>query len=213
VLLVLDICRIDQSLDSRAVTFENPTGGRGSGGSESAGRKGRPMRTLAAGETVVLADLIGPGTLRHIWMTFPPAPPEVMRALWMEVYYDGLDEPSVAVPCLDFFGMPLGRPVPYHSVMTSAQEGRGFNAYFPMPFDRHVRIEVTNSSPRSMELYQVDYTLQPQLDQDAGYLHVAFRRQNPTSHTEDFVVAEGLVGPGRFLGCNVGVRVLDGAFW
>jgi len=211
---VLDICRIDQSLDSRAVTFENPTGGRGAGGREAAGRKGRPKHSLGPAETVVLADLDGPGTLRHVWMTFPPAPPEVMRALWLEVYYDGLDEPSVAAPCLDFFGLPLGRPVPYHSLLTSAQEGRGFNAYFPMPFARHVRIEVTNSSPRPMDLYyQVDYTLQPRLEEDAGYLHVAFRRQNPTTHTEDFVLTEGLAGPGRFLGCNVGVRVLDGAFW
>jgi hypothetical protein len=211
---VLDISRIDQSLDSRAVSFENPTGARGAGGSEAGGRKGRPMRTLAVGETVVLADIVGPGTLRHIWMTFPPAPPEVMRALWMEVYYDGLDAPSVAVPCLDFFGMPLGRPVPYHSMLTSAQEGRGFNAYFPMPFAQHVRIQVTNSSPRPMQLYyQVDYTLEARLDHDASYLHVAFRRQNPTVPTKDFVIAEGLAGPGRFLGCNVGIRVLDGKSW
>lgn len=61
--------------------------------------------------------------------------------------------------------------------------------------------------------YQIDYTLQRHLDEGAGYLHVAFRRQNPTVPTEDFVLAEGLTGPGRFLGCNVGVRVLDGDFW
>ncbi len=211
---VLDISRIDRSLDSRAVSFENPTGERGAGGRESGGRKGSPMRTLAAGETAQLADLEGPGTLRHIWMTFPPAPPDVMRALWLEVHYDDLEEPSISVPCLDFFGLPLGRPVAYHSALTSAQEGRGFNTYFPMPFARRVRISVTNSSPRPMALYyQVDYTLQPRLDDDAGYLHVAFRRQNPTVHTEDFVIAEGLEGPGRFLGCNVGIRVLDGDFW
>ena len=29
----------------------------------------------------------------------------------------------------------------------------------------------------------------------------------------DFVIAEGLEGPGRFLGCNVGVRVIDHADW
>ncbi len=211
---MLNVSKIDRSLDSRAVSFENPTGARGAGGSELSGRKGRPMRSLAAGEKVVLADIEGPGTLRHIWMTFPPAPPEVMRALWLEVYYDGLDAPSVSVPCLDFFGLPLGRPVPYCSALTSAQEGRGFNSYFPMPFAGRVRIEVTNSSPRPLDLYyQVDYTLQRQLEADAGYLHVAFRRQNPTVPTVDFTIAEGLEGPGRFLGCNVGIRVLDGLFW
>ena len=80
---------VDPGLDCRAVTFENPTGARGAGGSAHGGRKGAPNRRIEAGERVVLADLEGPGTLRHIWMTFPPAPPETMRALWLEVFYDG----------------------------------------------------------------------------------------------------------------------------
>ena len=147
-------------------------------------------------------------------MTVPPAPPEVMRAQQIDVYYDGLDEPSVSAPCPDFFGIPHGRPMPYTSALTAIQEGRGFNSYFPMPFGRRVRIEYTNHSavPRLL-FYQVDYTLQPSLPADAGYLHVTFRRENPTVMQRDFVIADGLVGPGRFLGCNVGVRVLDEGTW
>ena len=125
---------VDPSLDSRAATFENPTGARGAGGAAHGGRKGAPNRRLEPGERVVLADIEGPGVVRHIWMTFPPARPERMRALYLEVFYDGADEPSVSVPCLDFFGLPHGRPVAYHSALTSAQEGRGFNSYVPMPF-------------------------------------------------------------------------------
>src|SRR5207249_4610054 len=102
---------IDPALDCRAVTFENPTGDRGAGGGSYGGRKGSPQRRLAPGEKVVLADLAGPGTVRHIWMTFPPGPPEVMRAMTLEVFYDGAAEPSISVPCLDFFGIPHGRPV------------------------------------------------------------------------------------------------------
>src|SRR5947207_12169357 len=117
---------IDLSLDSRAVTFENPTGARGAGGQTHAGRKGAPARIVEPGERVVLADLDGPGTLRHIWMTFPPAPPEVLRGLLLEVIYDGLGEPSVSVPCLDFFALPHGRPAAYDSPLTSAHEGHGF---------------------------------------------------------------------------------------
>src|SRR5919112_6657594 len=113
---------IDASLDCRAATFENPTGARGAGGTAHGGRKGAPNKRLAPGEKVVLADIDGPGTIRHVWMTFMMAPPEVMRAIWIEVYYDGASEPSVSVPCLDFFGMPMGRPVAYTSAMASAQE-------------------------------------------------------------------------------------------
>src|SRR5271157_249395 len=210
-----DPSRIDLSLDSRAVSFENPTGERGAGGSSLSGRKGTPSRRLAPREKVILADLQGPGTLRHWWMTFPPAPPERMRALWFEVFYDGRAEPSVSVPCLDFFGLPHGRPVPFSSALPAAQEGRGFNAYYPMPFRRSVRVELTNGSVHATDLfYQIDYTLEPVVSAEAGYLHVAFRRENPTTLRRDFVIAEGLEGPGRFLGCVVGVRILDaGAWW
>ena len=48
---------------------------------------------------------------------------------------------------------------------------------------------------------------------DPSYLHVSWRRENPTTMQEDFVIAEGIGGPGRFLGCNVGVRVLDEGIW
>ena len=205
---------IDLDLDSRAATFENPTGARGAGGSAHGGRKGAPNRRLRAGERVVLADIEGPGTVRHVWMTFPPAPPEQMRSLVLEVFYDDAPEPSVSVPCLDFFGLPHGRPVPYASALTSAQEGRGFNSYIPMPFHRRIRIELLNASERATILYyQVDYTLQRELPSDLGRLHVTFSRENPTQLRRDFTIVDGLLGPGRFLGCNVGVRVIDNAAW
>ena len=38
-------------------------------------------------------------------------------------------------------------------------------------------------------------------------------RENPTTPGRDFVVSEGLQGPGRFLGWTGGVRVLDGTHW
>jgi hypothetical protein len=209
-----DPSHIDTGLDSRAVTFENPTGARGAGGTAAGGRKGAPSRLIAPGETVTLADVEGPGRVRHIWMTFPPAPPEVMRAMRLEAWYDALSAPSVSVPCLDFFGLPHGRPVAYASALAAAQEGRGFNAYFPMPFRRRLRMAFTNHSPRAIPLYyQVDYTLERELPVETGYLHVSFRRENPTVMGQDFVIAEGLRGPGRFLGCVVGVRTLDEGAW
>jgi hypothetical protein len=209
----IDPSHIDLSLDSRALTFENPRAERGAGGRAHGGRKGAPARILGPGERVVLGELEGPGVVRHIWMTFPPAPPETMRALTLEIFWDGAGEPSVSVPCLDFFALRHGRPVPYTSALTAARVGRGFNAYFPLPFRRSARFEVTNHAKRRVHFFfQIDYTRQP-VDDAAGYLHASFRRENPTTRGRDFTIAEGLRGPGRFLGCSVGVRVLDEGFW
>ncbi len=211
---ILNPAFIDASLDSRAATFENPTGARGAGGTAHGGRKGAPNRTLQPGETVVLADLEGPGVIRHIWVTIPLMRPERMRSQILEVRYDGREEPSIATPLLDFFGLPHGRPAPYTSAVLTAQEGRGFNCYLPLPFRDRVEIRYTNHADRAVTLYyQVDYTLQPELPAGLGYLHVAFRRENPTVMRRDFVITEGLRGPGRFLGCAVGVRIIDHAAW
>ena len=211
---VFDAAHVDPSLDSRAASFENPSGARGAGGTAHGGRKGAPNRRLEPGERVVLADLEGPGVVRHIWMTFPPGPPRRMRSLVLEITYGDLDAPSVSVPVLDFFGLPHGRPVAYHSACFAVNEGRGFNCTLPIPFRDRIRIELVNAGERRALLYyQVDFTLQKHVGASRGLLHATFRRENPTTLRRDFVIADGLEGPGRFLGCNVGVRVLDEGAW
>jgi len=210
----MDPAYIDTSIDARAITFENLTGARGAGGTAHGGRKGAPNRRLKAGERVVVADIEGSGVIRHIWMTFLPAPPEHMRSLVLEVFYGDASEPSVSVPCLDFFGLPHGRPAAYHCALLAANEGRGFNSYIPMPFRDGARVEIWNAGTHTNVLYfQIDYTLERDLDEHLGYLHVGFRRENPTTLRDDFTIVDGLRGPGRFLGCNVGVRVIDPCDW
>jgi hypothetical protein len=204
-----DPARIEPGCEIRTISFENPTGARGAAGRSAGGRKGAPNRFVAPGERLTLAEISGPGRIRHLWLTVPPMPPEAMRALVLEIFYDDTREPSVSVPCLDFFGLPHGRPAPYHSALSAAQEGRGFNAWLPMPFRRRIRVELWNGSARRFPLYyQLAYTLGSESD-DIGLLHASFRRENPTALRRDFHIAEGFTGPGRFLGCNVGVRVLQ----
>ena len=211
---IMDPSFIDSSIESRAVTFENPTGARGAGGTTASGRKGAPSRVIGAGERVVLADIDGPGVIRHLWMTVLPAPPERLRAIWIEVFYDGSDEPSISVPVLDFFCLPHGRTAPFASALVAANEGRGFNSTLPMPFAHHIRVELENgSSAPTVLYYQIDYTLQPAVPAGNGYLHVSFRRENPTRMGSDFVITEGLDGPGRYLGCTLGIRILDEGIW
>jgi hypothetical protein len=155
-----DPARIDTRLDSRSISFENPTGAQGGGGTAHRGRKGAPQRIVAPGERLVLADIAGPGRVRHLWLTVSPMPPEVLRRLVLEVFYDGSDAPSVSVPLVDFFGCAHGRPVPLVTAFTAIQEGRGYNATVPMPFRRRIRLELWNGSARAFPLfYQIDYTL------------------------------------------------------
>ncbi|MBW1884316.1 MAG: DUF2961 domain-containing protein [Deltaproteobacteria bacterium] len=210
-----DPSQIDLSQEIRTLSFENPEGGAGTAGVMHGGRKGAPMKIVEPGECVLLGDVEGPGTIRHLWMTFPPMTPEVMRALRLEISWDDASEPSVQVPVMDFFALPHGRPAPLSSALIAVQEGRGFNAWIPMPFRRRARLVMVNESTRRFPFYyQVAFTRGP-IPDDAGLLHVSFRRENPTTLKEDFTITDGLLGPGRFLGCSLGLRILheEGFSW
>ncbi len=137
----------------------------------------------------------------------------MLRAQLIEVFYDDLDVPSVSAPVGDYFGVAHGVPVGYASAITAVNEARGYVSRVPLPFGRHIRIEYENGAEEPVWLYyQADALLGP-ADESTGYLHATFRRENPTVHTRDFVIWEGLRGPGRFLGWVGGVRVLDAERW
>ena len=101
---------------SRAVTAENPTGGPGLGGLASDGTGARaardlgpgwkvsPSRVVQPGETLVLADVAGPGCIRHVWIADDS---DVDRRLAIRFHWDGADKPSVEAPLGDFFACAL----------------------------------------------------------------------------------------------------------
>ena len=96
--------------ESRAITPENITGEKGRAAMSAShlgvGRKGSCCVPLESGETITLADIEGPGIIRHIWMTVPDktaAGSFVMRDLVLRFYWDDEETPSVECPVGDFF--------------------------------------------------------------------------------------------------------------
>jgi len=64
--ILTDLYQLPPELDSRWASAENPTGERGQGGQENAGRKGRPALPLPAGKQLILAEVSGhSGTVRR----------------------------------------------------------------------------------------------------------------------------------------------------
>jgi hypothetical protein len=201
-----ELYKLPEGVETRWYSFENPTGAAGEGGRANEGRKGAASRGIPAGETVVLADIPGPGVVRRIWLTVP-GQVEILRGLVVRMYWDGQDWPSVEAPLQDFFGLPFGRQVPFESVLFSNPEGRSFNSFVPMPFRKRARIEIANESPVEARLfYDVDATIGDELPDDLGYFHARYRRENPTTPRQDFEVLPRIEGRGRYLGANVGVR-------
>ena len=109
----------------------------------------------------MLGDINGAGVIRRIWITINDRSPEMLRALRLEMFWDGASTPAVSAPLGDFFGAALGEIVPFENSLFSSPEGRSFNAAVPMPFRRSARIVLTNESAKDLDhvFYDIDYTL------------------------------------------------------
>lgn len=207
-----------QNIESRSASFENPTGARGKGGSAASylgpTRKGAAWKGIAAGETVVLADVKGPGIIRHIWMTLDLSF-TFLRGCVIRAYWDGADQPAVECPVGDFFGIAHGRTNHFCNALQAMQEGSGLNCYFQMPFAKSAKLTFTNETTQHLGglYYSVDYTVGDVIESDTLYFHSSFRRENPTAIKRDFVIMPQRHGRGRFLGCVIGVRTKSPQWW
>jgi Protein of unknown function (DUF2961) len=203
---------VPDGVETRWASPENPTGERGKGGTVNAGRKGSPFFVLKAGESRTLAEVKGgSGMVRRLWMTLNDRSAKLLRGMRIDMYWDGAKTPAVSAPVGDFFGVGLGRIVPFQSALFSSPEGRSFNASVPMPFRNGMRIVLTNETDQDQPqvYYDVDYTLGDRHASDVLYFHATFRRENPTTLQKDYELLPHINGKGRYLGTNVGV-IVDG---
>ena len=198
-----------QHLESRSANAENPKGEKSMGGVAGGGHKGSPcVEWVKPGQVVTLLDVEGCGTVRHIWLTFPPYHPDLYRGLVIRMYWDGQEQPSVEAPVGDFFGIAHMRYRQMSTELTAFQVSNGLNCFIPMPFKKSARITVENDSDRTFSVlfYQVDFTLGDKHPEEMGYFHAQFRRSNCHPYHEDYVILDGIKGRGRYLGTVLGVR-------
>jgi hypothetical protein len=211
---------------SRSINAENPTGepGRAAMAASALGpsRKGRPAIKLESGESATLADITGPGMIQHIWMTVPDrtaAGPWVLRDLVLRIWWDDSadgGDPAVEVPLGDFFCNGFGQRALVTSAAVVVAPTGGFNCYFPMPFHRRARIELSNDHPGPVDgiYYQIDYCLDDELDPRSSHFHAHWRRSNGTTAPgEDHVILDGVRGAGQYVGSYLGLTALERYWW
>ena len=160
------------------------------------------------GETVVLADLEGPGVVSHIWLTVAASEYGWPRLLRLRVYYDGSPTPSVDAPVGDFFAVGHGFERPVRSLMVRASsEGRSRNSYWPMPFRRSCRITVTNEGRRRVSnlYYHVDWAKLPALPEGTPYFHAWYRQALPAPPDGSPYEILSVRGRGHFVGTVMSV--------
>jgi len=206
---------------TRSISPENFTGEKGKGGMATTGTgsgasrdlgqtwKVSPSIVIKSKTTYTIAEMDGPGSIQHIWMT----PTGNWRYTIIRVYWDDETTPSIEAPIGDFFCMGWGKYSPLQSLAVAVNPGSAFNCYWPMPFRKKCKITMENIADEDMYLYyQIDYILTDVPD-DAAYFHAQFRRTNPLPSKQDYVLVDGIKGRGQYVGTYLAVGVSNNGWW
>jgi len=206
---------------TRSISPENFNGEKGKGGMATTGTGSGPSRDLGQGwkvspsvvikskTTYTVAEIDGPGSVQHIWMT----PTGNWRFSILRFYWDDETTPSVEVPVGDFFGMGWGKYAALTSLPVTVNPGSAFNCYWPMPFRKKCKITMENIADEDMVLYyQVDYIL-TEVPADAAYLHAQFRRTNPLPYKTDYTLIDNIKGKGQYVGTYMAWGVHNNGWW
>ena len=203
---------------TRWTSFENQKGDKGKGGMENRGAKGHAFDIVPAGTSKTLLSVEGSGVIHRIWITTRNRSPKMLRSLKIEMFWDNAEKPAVSAPFGDFFGVGLGLRIPFECALFSDPEGRSFNCFIPMPFQKKAEIVLTNESDENLDLtfYDINYTISETPDKNALYFHCYWNRELRTELGKDFEILPRVEGKGRFLGTNIGVKEdpdYNGTWW
>lgn len=194
---------------------------------------------IPSGNSMVLADIKGPGAITHIWMTQG----NHYRECLLKITWDNAAEPSILVPLGDFFCLGHGIVNSFQSLLFTAStvhnnqfnKGCALNCYVHMPFKERALVELVNQSTGDHRQYfYIDYETFDAPQPDTGYFHAEFRRTNPfggwghevlvntpeaniankgeLAWDNNYVILEAK-GRGHYIGCNLSVTNFQGIWW
>jgi Protein of unknown function (DUF2961) len=219
-----------RSFVTRQASAENPSGGHGTGATRDPdsghpdlvhsgpavalgrGFKVRPYVPLPAGATLTLAEVDGEGVITHLYLTsdLPDSGQLRLRCWW-----DDEPEPSVDVPVANFFGMGHpDRPHELFSLPVMVGPAGGCSAWWPMPFARRAMITLTNTGGTDARVvaYRVTWNLGPVGGAPVRF-HAAYRRSETSLVQPDHVIADGLAGPGLYVGTALAWTAAEPGWW
>ena len=139
-------------------------------------------RTVTPGQTLTIFDVDGPAVISHLWFTISDSEPYHLKRIVLRTYWDGEESPSVETPIGDFFGLGLGEYFNWHSEMLSVGSRNAMNSFFPMPFQKHARITITNEGKMTLGslYYNIEYRSYPHpLPAGTLYFHAQYRQAQP----------------------------------
>ncbi|MDI9603451.1 MAG: DUF2961 domain-containing protein [Acidobacteriota bacterium] len=171
------------------------------------------LPTLDAGASMVLADLRGPGIIRHIHTTRHHPADLFARGIVIEITFDGAEEPAVSCPLADFFGDGCnGRSREFSTPLIECAPW-SYNCYFPMPFRESARVVLRNDTARNALNYSyVEWEPLPEWDPELGYFHATYNREQFRLDRDAFISLIEVEGSGHVVGRQMSIVTAEPLF-
>jgi hypothetical protein len=167
------------------------------------------------GETVVLADLDGPGEIQHIWFTIGAYERRYPRTMVFRIYWDGSALPSVETPLGDFFAAGNGMRANVSTLPIEATSyGRALNCYWKMPFGRKARLTMTNEGAEAITscYFYIDWAKLDALPPDSLYFHARYNQEWPVAPFTPYTLLQ-VEGDGQYVGSVISLHCSVGSWF
>jgi len=170
---------------------------------------------IEPGETVVLAELDGPGEIQHIWFTIGAEDRRYPRTLVLRIYWDGAKVPSVETPLGDFFAAGHGMRANVSTLPIEVTSyGRALNCYWKMPFRKKSRITMTNEGKGRITscYFYIDWVKLEKLPPDSLYFHARYNQEWPVKPFTYYTVLQ-VEGDGQYVGSVINLHSSVGSWF
>ncbi|MBI5093990.1 MAG: DUF2961 domain-containing protein [Candidatus Hydrogenedentes bacterium] len=153
-----------------------------------------------------LYALEGSGVITEIEMSIGAKDPDILRKVWIELYWDGSAEPAVVAPLAGFFGAS-SVSVPDYATPAFGKQGTRLWCRCPMPYTSGAQLRVVNRSDSKID-FSYSLTWRPGAATGSLYFHARYNESVIGNNLP--LVSATVQGKGHYLGQRVAVQGAKG---
>ncbi len=119
---------------------------------------------------------------------------DLLKNVWIEIYFDSEPAPSVSAPMGDFFGVGFGE-YKHHTSRYLAMTAGGYLCQFHMPYRKNARVLIHNKNAGlSVPAFYGAVTYLTYPDESPleyqGYFHAQYREEAPTTRGKPYLILD-----------------------
>lgn len=163
------------------------------------------------GEEIEILNAMGPGCVRHFWITTTANATGRNSNIRIKIYCDNNETAAVDMKLNQFFSVLLkDEPYRIESAPIKVLPKSGLNSYFPIPFQKFCRIILINPDDTKPGIWSmVDWHSYDKETEITPYrFHASYREESPAEELGTYLIGD-IPGRGFVAGLSMGIRRTD----